>query len=274
MGPLTTRIHCGNDDARKKNMSPTDRKTTPAHDRHINTEENGGPPTTAILPSESPYPIMKSALAFALVFFSSSAIASHGIVHQHRRAESTVHETRGYDGWCQAPSGSASFTAYSGCSYPSCGITTYGYTAAVNTCAFGADSGAGDACGRCFEITSNKDPYTSSFKGPFRSIVVKANNLCPHSEDGTPSWCDQSVSDPVNQFGMSMHFDLCIDSGAAGAFFTDGRGAMLGTFKEVPCNGNWNGGEGGSLWGGSCMANDTTGLWPAPGCGNRGSPPA
>jgi hypothetical protein len=46
---------------------------------------------------------------------------------------------------------------------------------------------------------------------------------------------------------------------------------MLGTFEEVPCKGNWNGGEGGSLWGGSCMANDNTGLWPARGCGNVGT---
>ena len=66
-------------------------------------------------------------------------------------------------------------------------------------------------------------------------------------------------------------FDLCIDSGAAGAFFTGGRGSLLGTFEEVLCKGNWNGGEDGSLWGGSCMANDTTKLWPALGCGNHGT---
>jgi len=238
---------------------------------------NGGPPTAATLRSESPYPTMKSALA--LVFLSTVAFASHGVVHRHRctshtQSESETNGTSTNGGWCQAPSGSASFTAYTGCSYPSCGITTHGYTAAVNTCAFGAHSGAGDACGRCFKITSNKDPYTSSFTGPFGSIVVKANDLCPHSEDGSPPWCDQSVSKPLNQFNMSMHFDLCIDSGAAGAFFTDGRGSMLGTFEEVPCKGNWNGDEGGSLWGGSCMANDTTGLWPAIGCGNHGSPPS
>ena len=189
------------------------------------SSRNGGPPTAATLPSESLYPTMKSALVF--VFLLSSAVASHAIVHQPRGTEFTAHNTRGYNGWCQAHSGTASFTAYTGCSYPcklmrllfhglvlnrahavrpfaACGITTYGYTAAVNTCAFGAYSGAGDACGRCFKITSNKDPYTSSFKGPFGSIVVKANNLCPHSEDGTPGWCDQSVSKPVNQFGMSM----------------------------------------------------------------------
>jgi EXPB1-like protein len=66
-------------------------------------------------------------------------------------------------------------------------------------------------------------------------------------------------------------FDLCEDSGTAAAFFPPDRGAMLGTFEEVPCEGNWSGSEGGSLWGGSCMASDTTGLWPEVGCGNRGT---
>jgi hypothetical protein len=66
-------------------------------------------------------------------------------------------------------------------------------------------------------------------------------------------------------------FDLCQDSGTGTAFFPQGRGAMLGTFVEVPCKDNWSGSEGGSLWGGSCMANDTTGLWPDVGCGNHGT---
>src|SRR6267154_1420011 len=79
---------------------------------------NGGPLTAAILPSESPYTTMKSALVLALAFLSSFVIASHGIVHQHRSTESTIHNDRGYGGWCQAHSGSASFTAYTDCSYP------------------------------------------------------------------------------------------------------------------------------------------------------------
>lgn len=61
-----------------------------------------------------------------------------------------------------------------------------------------------------------------------------------------------------------------MDSGAAAAFFPQGRAAMLGWAEEVQCEGNWNGYEGGSLWGGSCMANGTTGIWPASGCGNHG----
>jgi hypothetical protein len=173
--------------------------------------------------------------------------------------------------------------------FTACGITTSGYTAAVNTFAFGAFSASGDACGRCFKITSNKDPYSTSYPGPFNSIVVRVSNLCPI--DGNEQWCGQTASNPVNQFGTSMQcvtcpafqleprcaenetnrsFDLCEDSGTGTAFFPSGRGAMLGTFEEVACEGNWSGSEGGSLWDGSCMANATTGLWPARGCGNQG----
>ena len=46
---------------------------------------------------------------------------------------------------------------------------------------------------------------------------------------------------------------------------------MLGTFVEVLCEGNWSGSEGQSLWDGSCMANDSTPLWPGIGCGNHGT---
>jgi hypothetical protein len=70
---------------------------------------------------------------------------------------------------------------------------------------------------------------------------------------------------------MNRSFDLCQDSGAADAFFPADRKAMLGTFEAVPCEGNWKGSEGGSLWNGSCMASVTTGLWPDVGCGNQGT---
>jgi hypothetical protein len=90
---------------------------------------NRGPPTVTTLPSESPHPTMISALVLALVFLSSSAIASHGMVHQHRctskssnTQDASTNSTNG--GWCQAPSGSASFTAYAGCSHP-CKLCVY-----------------------------------------------------------------------------------------------------------------------------------------------------
>jgi hypothetical protein len=70
---------------------------------------------------------------------------------------------------------------------------------------------------------------------------------------------------------INRSFDLCEDSGTGSAFFPSGRGAMLGTFEEVSCEGKWSGSEGGSLWDGSCMANDTTPLWPGRGCGNHGT---
>jgi hypothetical protein len=80
---------------------------------------DGGPPDSSDLAiGNSISPAMNFALVLAIVFLSSSAIASHGVVHQHRRTELTAHDTRQYGGWCQAPSGSASFTAYTNCSVP------------------------------------------------------------------------------------------------------------------------------------------------------------
>ena len=89
-------------------------------------------------------------------------------------------EERGASGYVQNPSGSASFTMYSGCGSPgddthfshlgrlvtelfltiACGKTGSGFTAAMNQLAYGAPPGlgAGDACGRCFSLTGNFDP--------------------------------------------------------------------------------------------------------------------
>ena len=110
-------------------------------------------------------------------------------------------EERAADGYIQNPSGSASFTMYSGCGSPgdnnhcshlgrpvtniiffltiACGKTGSGFTAAMNQLAFGAPPGlgAGDACGRCFSLTGNKDPFSPAFTGPFNSIVVKVTDL-------------------------------------------------------------------------------------------------
>ena len=64
-------------------------------------------------------------------------------------------------------------------------------------------------------------------------------------------------------------FDICQDTGGASAFFPSGRGAMTGTFKEVPCS-QWSGNNGHSLWGGACIAGETAQNWPSVGCGNTG----
>ena len=131
---------------------------------------------------------------------------------------------RATDGYVQNPSGTASFTYYSGCSSPgkqlrvvlpqsthadfwataACGESVTGYSAAMSQLAFGSEPGlgAGDACGRCFKVTANKDPYSPSYTGPFNSIVVKATNLCPVSGNG--QWCGQTTADPVNSFGMAV----------------------------------------------------------------------
>ncbi|KZS94520.1 endoglucanase V-like protein, partial [Sistotremastrum niveocremeum HHB9708] len=188
-------------------------------------------------------------------------------------AHALVLEERATGGYVQNPSGSASFTYYSGCGSPACGKSASGYTAAISQLAFGSSpgAGAGDACGRCFRLTANKDPYSPSYTGPFKSVVVKVTDMCPVS--GNQVWCGQTQSNPKNQYAEPVHFDLCQDNGASGAFFPSGHGALTGSYTEVPCQGNWSGSDGGSLWNGSCLSGESAGLWPAVGCGNKGTAP-
>ena len=180
---------------------------------------------------------MKSAVALTLALLSAFAVASHGVVHHHRRQCSTAgmgsnSGEPNANGWHQVAQGSASFTVYSGCQepcklcgvyfrdlalhkahadprhglcfFPACGgRISSGYTAAVNTLSFGATSSFGDACGRCFSITPTKDPYSPDYTGPFgNTIVVKVNDLCPIS--GNAEWCSQTQEDSLNQFGEPM----------------------------------------------------------------------
>lgn len=134
----------------------------------------------------------------------------------------TVSEKRATGGYIQNASGQASFTMYSGCGSPgmfsfafdlhensldgtdvACGKSASGYTAAINQLAFGSvpGLGAGDACGRCFALTGNKDPYSPSYTGPFgQTIVVKVTDMCP--VQGNQEFCGQTTSDPTNQHGM------------------------------------------------------------------------
>ncbi|KAJ3929288.1 MAG: endoglucanase V-like protein [Lentinula lateritia] len=174
-------------------------------------------------------------------------------------------------GWVQQPSGSTSFTQYSGCGSPACGISASGYTAAINQLAFGSSPGlgAGDACGRCFQLTGTADPYSPSFTGPFKSIVVKVTDMCPAA--GNQQWCGQTSSNTVNSFGKEFHFDICEDTGGAGAFFPSGHTALTGTFTEVSCS-EWSGSDGGALWNGACIKGESAALWPGGvGCGNQGT---
>ncbi|KAH9072354.1 endoglucanase V-like protein [Lactarius deliciosus] len=205
---------------------------------------------------------MKS--AFILTAISLLATAVHGRVVEL--------EPRATDGYIQNPSGTASFTFYSGCSPPACGKSATGFTAAMSQLAFGASSGLGpgDACGRCFQVTGDKDPYSPDFTGPFNSVVVKVTNLCPVS--GNEQWCGQTTSQPTNSLGMSVHFDLCQDTGTDKAFFPSGRGALTGTYQEVSCS-QWSGTDGPSLWNGACLSGESASNWPAVGCGNQGTAP-
>ena len=89
-----------------------------------------------------------------------------------------------------------------------CGQKVNGYSAAVNELAYGANSGTGGACGRCFKITPTSDPGTPSSTGPFgNSIVVKVNDLCTASSNSKS--CGQTVSNPLNQYSMPMQ---CVDT--------------------------------------------------------------
>ncbi|KAI9431538.1 glycoside hydrolase family 45 protein [Lactarius psammicola] len=206
---------------------------------------------------------MKSVLVFISFFLFAGT--AHG---------SVLLEPRTKGDYVQNPSGTASFTFYSGCGYPACGKSaSAGYTAAMNQLAFGAPPGlgAGDACGRCFKVTGSADPYSPSNKGPFKSIIVKVTDLCP--VQGNEKWCGQTASNATNSFGQSVHFDLCQESGASGAFFPSGNGALTGKYEEVPCT-HWSGSEGSSLWNGACLADENTGTWPSAGCGNKGTAPS
>ncbi|KAI0251774.1 glycoside hydrolase family 45 protein, partial [Lactifluus subvellereus] len=173
-------------------------------------------------------------------------------------------------GWQQLAKGNASFTVYSGCQSPACGKVANGFTAAISELTFGANGGlgGGDACGRCFNLTGNYDPYTPSFQVVPTSIVVKATDLCPYR--GNEKWCGQSANHQINDHGMSVHFDLCAESGAAKAFFPPSRGALTGIYEEVSCS-KWAGnGDGGSLWNGACLAGENAAMWPSTACGNKG----
>jgi hypothetical protein len=161
----------------------------------------------------------------------------------------------------------------------------------VSQLAFGSvpGLGAGNACGRCFELFGESDPYDTSFTGPFKSIIVKATDMCP--VQGNEQWCGQTTQNPVNSFGASMQyvlspvyksacsprfhrsFDLCHDSGAADAFFPSGHGALKGTYKEVSCN-KWDGLDSGNpLWNGACLKGENARTWPklGGGCPNQGT---
>ncbi|KAF9462911.1 endoglucanase V-like protein [Collybia nuda] len=179
-------------------------------------------------------------------------------------------ENRATGGYIQSASGAASFTMYSGCNAPACGKTASGFTAAINQLSFGAapGAGAGDACGRCFAVTGDADPFSPAYTGPFKSIIVKVTDLCPIS--GNQEWCGQTTTNRNNQHGKPFHFDICSDTGGAGAFFPSGHGALTGTFTEVSCS-QWSGSDGGALWTGACLSGESAGNWPAVGCGNKGS---
>nr|GAT55084.1 predicted protein [Mycena chlorophos] len=177
-------------------------------------------------------------------------------------------------GYVQVPGPStASFTMYSGCQTPACGVTASGYTAAISQLAFGSSPGKLTSSTKKKETDqfSNRTWRSPSFTGPFgKSIVVKVTDMCPAS--GNEQWCGQTTSNPTNSFGEPVHFDLCEDSGASSVFFPSGHGALTGTYQEVSCS-EWSGSDGSPQFTGACLSGDQAPLWPSTACGNKGTAP-
>lgn len=121
-----------------------------------------------------------------------------------------------------------------------CGYYTYpGFSAAASQNLFGVGpgAGAGPACGGCWKITGEKDSGGNTLSNP-KTIVIKVTNLCP--ANGNPL-CSQSSLTSTNQYGAEVNFDLCIDSGASGAFLSpSGVGLAVGTATAVDCS-EWSG---------------------------------
>ncbi|KAI9749368.1 MAG: hypothetical protein M4579_006899 [Chaenotheca gracillima] len=145
---------------------------------------------------------------------------------------------------------SASFTEYGaadGLGSPNCQTasaacgfyTSPGYAAAASQNLFGAapGEGAGPGCKKCFKLTGKTDSSGKALSGGGKSIIVKVNNLCP--ANGNPLCAMSSLTD-TNKYGANVNFDLCVDSGAAGAFFPSGTALALGTAEVVSCSG-WDG---------------------------------
>jgi hypothetical protein len=159
---------------------------------------------------------MKSALLLTAISLPAAAVQGSVIESKPRAA----------DGYVQNPSGTALHPLRIPQAVPSpvsnairtsqertrreysipaaCGILATGFTAAMNQLAFGAPPGlgAGDACGRCFQVTATGDPYSANFTGPFNTIVVKVTDLC--AVKGNEQWCGQTTSTPTNSFGQSV----------------------------------------------------------------------
>ncbi|PNS18078.1 hypothetical protein CAC42_4037 [Sphaceloma murrayae] len=118
-----------------------------------------------------------------------------------------------------------------------CGFYTQpGYSAAVSQNLFGVGpgAGAGPACGTCWKVTANTDSSGNRLSNAGNSIVVQVNNLCP--AQGNPL-CSQNGLSGTNQYGTNVNFDLCSDSGAAGALFgNSGVGLAVGTATKVSCS--------------------------------------
>ena len=113
-----------------------------------------------------------------------------------------------------------------------------GYNAAVseNLYGVGPGGGAGETCGKCYQLTATSDQAGNPLSSG-GSIIVKVNNLCPKA--GNPL-CSQDGLSGTNQYGANVNFDICKDDGAAAHFFGGSTGMALGHAVEVDCS-SWSG---------------------------------
>ncbi len=147
----------------------------------------------------------------------------------------------------------SSFTYYPACTpddLPACGPsakTVHDGTAfaAANSLTYtgsgsAMSNGMGSACGQCWLLTPQSDPYPQNANKWGTSIVVKINNHCPD-----PGYCDTTpTSNGNSKYHVPVHFDICNTTGAAEQFFgsTANFGVLLGLAQlQDDCSGLHNG---------------------------------
>jgi len=127
-----------------------------------------------------------------------------------------------------------------------------------------------------------QDPYNPFSDVSTPTIVVKITDECPvqgnvtshvHIQTNNKPICNQSPSKMLNSYGAIANFDICEDSGAKDAFFTNGLGMCLCAWQEVSCS-EWSGSSTNTQWWNGCLASSPS-LWPSTSgsCANNGSPP-
>lgn len=108
--------------------------------------------------------------------------------------------------------------------------------AAINQLAFQQYSdgrNGGVACGLCFHITTVGTPTPSSSVQKGKSLIIRITDECP-ADSLDKEWCAQSVSQPTNQHGAKVHFDLNLPTLPKG-WFPEAVGTLFVKYRQVQC---------------------------------------